>query len=46
MSLQKSSQVMIIQNQRYINERVSGILGLWNNNFGKPSDILGIKEKG
>lgn len=51
MSLQKLSQVqasriMIIQNQRYIHERVSGILGLLNNNVAKSSQILGIKGKG
>lgn len=49
--MQKSSQtqtsrIMVTQNERYIHERMPEILGLLNKNIAKPSEILGIKQKG
>lgn len=46
LSQAQPSGTTVIQNQRYIHERVSGIFGLLNNNVAKPSEILGIKEMG
>lgn len=37
---------MVIKNQSYIHERVSGIFGLLNDDVAKPSEILGIKDTG
>lgn len=51
MPLQKSSHAQtstmtVIQNQGYIHERVSGILGLLNDKVAKSPEILRIKRKG
>lgn len=50
MPLQKSSHAQtstmtVIQNQGYIHERVSGILGLLNDKVAKSPEILRVKRK-
>lgn len=41
----QTSRITVTQNQRYVHERVSEILGLLSNKVAKPSEILGIAKK-